>query len=348
MWWSQLVGCRSVTHCTISSSFFFFSPSLRSDSVSYSSNCPQHISLDVVFSDQMYFHLNKRRLLAMSCLCLCIKLSSCSAPPPPPPHTVAESHRGLHPQRGAAPPTSGQLQGCQSESQKASAALIHALLPHQGQGPLGWGRPEGGRAGEEGVQGRVQRGGLTPPGGYWLWRPTRLLGGLEQRSGGSRWGPAGGRRLFPLLRLHLLPQQFLPYHLLCSSFTFAPHPSSFTKQPRPDTVVPAGGAGERGVRWAHIDWSNWSPLTRRWSCYCEWDGGERGVIQLSAVSPCGFWKLVELGLFLFLLLQKSSHSFFHSISQVPSCVFWTANRETCSLWSVITVCSVLLWNQFIN
>lgn len=227
-WWSHVVGsCCAVTDCTI----FFF---LRSDSVSYSSNCPRHVSLDIVFSNHIYFLLNKHLLSFIFCLCLWT--------PPPSPLTVAESYRGLDTQRGAASSPTGQLQRCQSESQEAPASLIHPLLAHQGQGPLGRGMSEGGGAGENGVQGGFPGEGLVFPRSSWVWcwsGPTQQCGHRQQRSGGSRRCLTGGG---------------LPLHLF-TCFTFTPGDPRVAHQPRPYTVVPAGGEGERGVGWAHIDWS---------------------------------------------------------------------------------------------
>lgn len=261
--------------------------------------------------------------------------------PPPSPLTVAESYRGLDAQRGAASSPSGQLQRCQSESQEAPASLIHPLLAHQGQGPLGGGESEGGGAGEDGVQGGFPGEGLVFPRSSWVWHWSGLpqqCGHRQQRSGGSRWCLTGGG---------------LPLHLF-TCFTFSPGDPRVADQPRPYTVVPAGGEGERRVGWAYIDWSEEEKLLLSF-CFvfllfprdraAIWVEGGQAHLQTPpprTISTQWAWragvhaasKACKTGPF-FLLLQKSL--LFQSKSQVPSCVFWTAVTEICPLLRVTNV-----------
>lgn len=280
--------------------------------------------------------------------------SVCGPLLPQSPLTVAESYRGLDTQWGAASSPSGQLQRCQSESQEAPASLIHPLLAHQGQGPLGGGVSERGGAGEDGVQGGFPGEGLVFPRSSWVWHWSGLpqqCGHRQQRSGGSRLCLTGGG---------------LPLHLF-TCFTFTPGDPDVAHQSRPYAVVPAGGEGERGVGWAHIDWSEEENFLLSF-CFvfllfprdraAIWVEEGQDHLQTSlpqTISSQWAWragahaasKTCKTGPF-FLLLQKSL--LFQSKSQVPPCVFWTAVTETCPLLRVtnVAVYYILLSGNFIK
>lgn len=303
---------------------------LRSDSFGYSTYCPQLTSLDVLFSNQTLSVEHAALCLASVCGWTFFF-----------PLTVTESYRGLNSQRGKASSPSGQLQRCQQENQEAPASFIHPFLTHSGQRPLGGGEQEGGGAGEEGVHWGFPREGFVFSRSFWVWHWFLLP---QQRREHQQ-------QLYHLKRSWLcftgggVPLHLLPY------LTFTPCLPCVTEQPCPHTILPAGGEGERGVRWAHIDWVyerklipsfGFTPFPPdRQSCCL---GGGVGLTcsphKHSALSKqdklihTQLLKLVKQDLFFSTL---TIISLFHSKSQVSSCVFWTADKQTCSVLSVTNV-----------
>lgn len=158
--------------------------------------------------------------------------------------TVTESYRGLNPQWGTASSPSCQLQERQQESQEAPASLICPLFTHSGQRPLGGGQQERGGAGYEGVQGGFPREGFIFQRTSWVWHwflPNKQRGEHQHQPCKHK----RSRRCFTGCRVAF----YLLFYL-----AFTSRLPCVSHQPHPHTVLPAGGEGEWGVGWAHIDW----------------------------------------------------------------------------------------------
>lgn len=206
---------------------FSFSLSLCSDSVSYSRNCPQNISLVIVLSNQMSFRLNKHRLISLFSS-VCAFISPAAHPPPTHMHTHFSPSSSFH--------------SCRKPLRAPLAAGCGSAHPWPASGtPVGKPRstsrprprppppPGTGTSGATTAGGRASWGGRSPTrspeGGP---RPSRGPPGVT-RSPTPQAVPAEIRKEPPGLRKRGLPPPPPPPHLLRR------HPP----RPRPRPAAPS-------------------------------------------------------------------------------------------------------------